>query len=192
MKDLLKKILSSIGLVFVVALLGSIAGQGPKELRRFVLPAVVTIYAFFTLHNIWLQDVWLVTIYFMSGVLSLGYGVPSFNGPNGTMDDEGSAIGAFFYKITKSERWANILSRSTIGILISLSMLSVPILIGTWLSFFIGSAMIIAIWASVSWRGFGETPIKLFGKEYRLLNVDLVCYGVTALGFVIIIQGFFK
>jgi len=128
----------------------------------------------------------------MAGALSIGYGIPSFNGPNGTMDDEGSAIGAFFYKLFKSELWANVFSRGTIGLLISLSMLSVPILKGTWLSFLIGSTIIIGIWSAVSWRGFGETRIRLFGKEVALLNVDLTTYAVTALGLVLIINGWIK
>jgi hypothetical protein len=192
MKDLLKKILSSIGLIFAVSMLGAIGGQGPKEVRRFILPAVVTIYAYFMLHSLWLDDLWLITIYLMSVPLSLGYGIPSFNGPNGTMDDEGSMIGAFFYKITKSEMWVNILSRSVVGLLISLTMLSVPILKGTWISFLVGSVLIIGVWGAVSWRGFGSIPVKLFGKTYTLLNVDLTCYAVTACGIITIVQGFLR
>jgi hypothetical protein len=74
MKDLLKKIsqaLASVGLIFVVAMLGAIGGQGPKEVRRFILPAVVTIYAYFLLQNIWV-----LTIYLMAFPLSIGYGLP--------------------------------------------------------------------------------------------------------------------
>jgi len=195
MKDLLKKIsqtLASIGLIFVVAMLGAIGGQGFKEVRRFIIPLLVTIYAYFMLHSLWLDDLWLITIYSMSGALSLGYGIPSFNGPQGSMDDEGSAIGAFFYKITKSEMWANILSRAVIGLLISASMLSVPILKGTWISFLVGSALIIGVWGAVSWRGFGSIPVKIFGKEYQILNVDLTCYGVTACGIIMIVQAFLR
>jgi hypothetical protein len=196
MKDLLKKIsqvLASIGLIFLVAMLGAIGGQGPKEVRRFILPAVVTIYAYFMLHSLWLDDLWLITIYSMSGALSLGYGIPSFNGPQGSMDDEGSAIGAFFFKLFKqNEVWANSASRAVIGLLISASMLSVPILKGTWISFLVGSVLIIGVWGAVSWRGFGFIPVKIFGKTYTLLNVDLTVYAVTACGIVVMVQGFFK
>jgi hypothetical protein len=188
MNNLFKKItkaLSSVGIIFALAMLGAIGGQGPKWLRRFIFPAIVTIYAYFLLHNFWV-----LTMYSMSGALSIGYGIPSFNGPNGTMDDEGSAIGAFFYKLFKSELWANVLTRGFVGILISATMLSVPILKGTWLSFLIGSVLIIGVWSAVSWRGFGSIPVKLFGKEYQVLNVDITCYGVTACGLITIIHGF--
>jgi hypothetical protein len=71
-------------------------------------------------------------------------------------------------------------------------MLSVPILKGTWLSFLIGSALIIGIWGAVSWRGFGETKVKIFGKEYNLLNVDLTVYAVTACGIILTINGWLR
>jgi hypothetical protein len=81
------------------------------------------------------------------------------------------------------------MTRCSVGILISLSMLSVPIITQKWLSYFVGSLVIILVWALVSHRGFGETKVKLFGKEISLLNVDLVTYGVTACGFMLIING---
>ena len=77
MKDLFKKItnaLASVGLIFVVAMLGAIGGQGPKEVRRFILPAVVTIYAYFLLQN-W----WVLSCYLMAIPLSIGYGCPDEN-----------------------------------------------------------------------------------------------------------------
>jgi len=181
MKDFFKKLLQTItssGIIFVVAVLGGIGGQGYKEVRRFILPFIVTIYAYFLLHN-W----WVLTIYSISGALSIGYGIPD-------QTDEGSAIGRFFYRLFhNSELWANVFTRATVGLLISLSMLSVPILKGTWFSFLVGLVIIILIWAINSWRGYGETKIKLFGKEISLLNVDLVTYAVTAIGFVLIING---
>lgn len=196
---MLKKILkslSSVGLIFVVALLGAWAGQEKKWLRRFVLPAIVTIYTYFLLQN-W----WVLTIYSMAGVLSIGYGIPEYkiikndvgklNYIDFKLGDEGSFIGRFFYKLFKqSELWANVCTRGTVGLLISFSMLSIPILKGTWISFLIGSTIIIGIWSAVSWRGFGETRISLFGKEVALLNVDLTTYAVTSCGFLIIIHGF--
>lgn len=184
MKNLFKKIsqaLASVGLIFIVAFLGSLGGQGIKEVRRFILPAVVTIYAYFLLQNIWV-----LTIYLMAFPLSIGYGIPDAT-------DEGSAIGRFFYKMFhNSALWANVFTRGFVGLLISLSMLAVPILKGTWISFLVGSALIIGVWGAVSWRGFGSIPVKLFGKEYTLLNVDLTVYGVTACGIIMIVQGFLR
>jgi len=123
----------------------------------------------------------------MAGGLSLGYGTVS---PD---DDKPSWLGKVAYKLfPKTQILQNVFCRGIVGKLISLSMLSVPILTHHWLSYAIGTWIIIGIWGSVSWRGFGETKVKLFGKEISLLNVDLVVYGVTTLGFLVIIHGFFK
>jgi hypothetical protein len=190
MKDLLKKIsqaLASVGLIFVGAILCAWGGQEKKWLRRFIFPAIVTIYAYFMLQN-W----WVLTIFLMAFPLSLGYGIPSFNGAWGSMDDEGSAIGRFFYWLFhNSALWANIFTRGFVGLLISLTMLSVPILKSDWLSFIVGSVLIIGVWASISWKDFGEMEVKLFEKTVKLLKVDLTCYAVTTLGIVTIIHGFF-
>jgi hypothetical protein len=177
----------SILLIAVCTILGGFSGQGPKELRRWVIPFLFTLYAIYNIHN-W----WMLTIFSISGWLSLGYGIPSFNGPNGTMDDKGSAIGSFFYNMTKSEIISNILTRGVVGKLIALLIISVPIITHHWLSYVIGSWTIIAIWASVSWRDLKGVKVKIFGKEWDLPICDLICYGVTTLGFVLIIQGFFK
>jgi len=109
------------------------------------------------------------------------------------MKDEGSFLGRFFWNLfKKNDLLANVFTRGFVGLLISLSMLSVPILKGTWLSFLVGSAVIIGIWGAVSWRGFGSIPVKLFGKVYTLLKVDLTCYAVTACGIIVIVQGFLR
>ena len=182
MKDLLKKLsqaLASIGLIFILTILGSVSGQGPKWLRRFIIPLLVTIYAYFLLQN-W----WVLSCYLMAFPLSLGYGTVS---PD---DDKPSWFGKIAYKLfPKSQVLQNVIARGTVAFLIVLSMLSVPILTKNWLSYLLGSVGIILIWSLVSWRGFGSIPVKLFRKEYNLLNVDLVVYGVTALGLVLIING---
>ena len=106
------------------------------------------------------------------------------------MSDKGSALGRFWYRLFKKNiLYTNIFTRATVGLLISLSMLSVPILKGTWISFLVGSALIIGVWGAVSWRGFGQFPVKIFGKTYNLLWVDVTVYAVTACGIVLIING---
>lgn len=185
MKDLLKKLgqmLASIGLIFAVAFLGALSGQNWKWLRRFIIPLLVTIYAYFMLQNFWV-----LTIYLMAFPLSLGYGTVS---PD---DDKPSFLGKIAYKLFPHNIvLQDVMIRGIIGILLSLTMLSVPILKGTWLSFLIGSALIIGIWGAVSWRGFGETKVKIFGKEYNLLNVDLTVYAVTACGIILTINGWLR
>jgi len=178
----LSQLFGSLGIIAIGAILGSIGGQGPKWLRRFVYPAILTLYAISIVHN-W----WVLSIFTMSIWLSIGYGLVS---PD---DLKPSILGKIAYKLfPKSQLWQNVFARGIVGILISLSILSVPILTHHWLSYAIGSWIIIGIWGSVSWRGFGETKVKLFGKEISLLNVDLITYGVTTLGFLVIIHGFFK
>lgn len=182
MKNLFKKISQifvNSGLIILLALLGAVGGQGPKELRRYILPAVVTIYAYFMLQN-W----WVLTIYSLSGVLSIGYGRYD---PN---DNKSSFLGKVAYKLfPQSQVLQDIMIRGIVGILICITMLSVPILTWNWVSYLLGSVGIILIWALVSWRGFGEMPIKLFGKEYQLLKVDLTVYAVTVCGIILIING---
>jgi len=75
MKDLLKKlskVIGSLGLIAVVAFLGTLSGQNWKWLRRFIIPLLVTIYAYFSLQN-W----WVLSCYLMAFPLSIGYGIPS-------------------------------------------------------------------------------------------------------------------
>ena len=193
MKDLFKKIsqfFGNLGIITLGAFLGAISGQGMKWLRRFIFPLIFTLYALYVVRS-W----WCITIYCMAGVLSIGYGIPELNGivtlsiPK-YFSDEGSVLGRFWYrKFNGDTMWANIFTRGTVGLLISITMLSVPILTNNWVSYFLGSVGIILIWALVSWKGFGEIPVKLFGKTYNLLKVDLVTYAVTSCGLILIING---
>lgn len=189
MKDFfnkLGKIFGSIGFIALIAFLGAEGGQGVKWVRRFILPAVITVFTIFVVRN-W----WCLSVYTISAWLSIGYGIPSYFGEGNPYNDEGSLLGRFFYKLFhNSELWANVFSRGTIGLLISLSMLSVPILKSTWLSFIAGLIIITVIWATIAWRNSGSIPVKIFGKVYTLLNIDLIVYGVTACGIVLIVYGF--
>jgi hypothetical protein len=97
----------------------------------------------------------------ISGWLSLGYGENSF--------------------LRKFWKQNNYYTRGTIGILISLSLLILPILKNNWLYYIIGSVGIILVWALISWQGFGYFKVKFFGKEYELLKVDFITYSITGL-----------
>ena len=117
----------NITISIVCGLLGGLSGQGYKELRRFVIPFIFVIFALIIIKS-W----WCLTIFSISGWLSVGYGIPSYFGEGNPYNDDGSFLGRFFYHLfNKSELYANIFTRGTIGLLISLSMLSVPILKGT-------------------------------------------------------------
>lgn len=178
-KKILKS-LSSVGIIFVVALLGAFGGQRDKWVRRFLLPATVTIYSYFLLHNLWV-----LTIYSMAGALSIGYGIVS---PD---DDKPSFLGKIAYKLfPKSHTLQNVFCRGIVGTLISLSMLSIPIITKNWASYFVGSLVIVLVWGLNSWHGYGEISIKIGNKTINLLKVDLITYAVTTCGFLLIIYGF--
>jgi len=108
-----------------------------------------------------LRSLWCILLMTISGWLSLGYG-------------EDSVLRKFW-------RGNNTLTRGTIGALISLSFIVVPILKSNWLIYLLSSIGIILIWALVSHKGFGSFKVKLFGKELECLKVDFVVYSLTGL-----------
>jgi len=161
------------GLPIIFGLLGSAGGQGLKWLRRFIFPAIITLYSLYIIRNLWC-----LTIYLMSFILTIGYGIPDST-------DEGSALGRIYYKLFHANTiLANIFTRGTVGILICISMLSVPILTGRWLMYILGSLIIISSYALLSWQDFGEVPITIFKKEYKLLKVDIVHYSIVGFGLI--------
>ena len=184
----ISKLLGSLGIITLGALLGAWGGQEKRWLRRFFYPAILVIYAYYII-----QDWKVLAIYSISGWLSIGYGLPSYlENPNHPNYDEGSTLGRFFYKLFKgNELWANIFSRGVIGILITISLLSFPIITHKWLSYILMSIIIILIWALNSHRGYGSIPVKLFGKTINLLTVDLVTYGVTTAAILGVVHGIF-
>jgi hypothetical protein len=173
------QIFLNLGIVFVCAFLGALSGQRWKWLRRYMIPLLVTIYALIIVKS-W----WVLSIYSMAGVLSIGYGLWDIN------DTKVSFLGNIAYKLFPNSRTLqNIFCRGIVGILLSFSMLSVPLITYNWLSYIFGSWMLILVWAFVSHRGFGEIPIKLFERTYNVLKVDITTYAVTSCGFLLIING---
>jgi hypothetical protein len=169
------------GLISFMTFLGTIGGQKYRWLRRFVYPAIIVIYAL-----IMVKSIWVITIYCMSGILSTGYGRKD------EFDDKPSFLGKIAYKVfPQNIILQDVMIRGIIGLGISISMISIPILKNTWISYFIGLVIIVAIWSLNSWRGYGEIKITIFGKEYSLLNVDLVTYGVTSGALILIVNGYF-
>lgn len=170
--------LKNTGIAFILAILGCIGGQGVKMARRIGIPIILTILALVETKNLWV-----LTIMFQSLFLSMGYGIPDVN-------DEGSALGRFWYKIFKGNTiLTNIFTRGSIGFGLSLSLLILPILNNNWLYYIIGSLGIILVWAINSWRGYGSFTLKLFGKNYECLKVDFVTYLVTAICELLVIYG---
>ena len=198
-KDFIFKSFNITGLPIIFGILGSLGGQISKEIRRFGIPCVTTIYAYYIIHQIWLDDLWLITILSQIGVLSIGYGIPEkvtkdyMSKPDFYVPDEGSFLGRFFDKLFKgNELWTNIFTRGTIGLLMCLTMLSIPILKGSWLSYLVGCVIIVASYSGLSWQGFGEITVKIGKNTIKMLKVDLIHYSIVGYGIIFIIHGFLR
>ena len=174
LKNILLKI-SGCSLALIIGFLGAFAGSAgtSKSWRRICIPVIFTISAF-----IYLKSFWVVLLMSMAGWLSCGYGIPD-------LYDEGSTIGRFFtmffrkyFDRQKAHRVANYFTRGTVGCLISLSFLIVPILKHNWLVYILGSLGIVLIYAFNSWQGYGTFIFKWKNKTYYLLKVDMVTYSV--------------
>jgi len=153
-------------------LLGTLGGAGEKSLRRILIPILIMGLAYLEIDSILV-----ITICSMIGALSLGYGIP-------WGEDEGSKLGAFFYSLFhQNELLANIFTRGTIGLLIALSLISVPIIRKNWLVYILCSLGICMVNAFLSWRNFGT--FKLFNKQ--LSWVEFITWGlITSLAIIIV------
>jgi hypothetical protein len=177
-KDLFNKIAGFFIPIFG-GILGAIGGSGNKGARRIGIPVMLAGYAYSRLENIYV-----ITICSMIGALSLGYGIPDVDYLIDGNGDKGSFLGRFYLKLFKSNhKWADIATRGTIGLLIALSLLSLPLIKGNWIVYGIGSLGIILTNALLSWRNLGT--FKLFGKE--LSWIEFATWGLITLLAVIII-----
>jgi len=164
----IKKLLSILGFGTIGGLLGAFGGadQTSKAWRRICIPSLITLYALYMLHN-W----WLITIMSMCGVLSIGYGIPDST-------DEGSSLGKFWYNLFNGNHLlTDIFARGTLGLLVSLSLISIPILKGNWLMYGLCSLGIITVYSTISWRGLGGFTFK--GKY--LLWSEFLTYSFVVL-----------
>lgn len=148
------------------------ASHTSKAWRRTLIPAVIMLYATISGYfEYGLLSLWHITIMSMNGALSFGYGIPSAN-------DSGSTLGKFYYNLFNSNHlMADLFTRGTVGLMVSLSLISLPIIKGNWLMYGIGSICIIAVYSNISWRDFGS--IKVFKKN--LLIVDIITYSTVGL-----------
>ena len=176
---------------FACGLMYAIAGSDntPKQIRRFGIPVLLTLVAWFTLKNIWV-----LTMLSQIGVYSLGHGIPDDRYP--PTGDSGSDVGRFwtllfrkYTTICKAHRIADYFTRGTKALLIAVSCLVIPILKGNWMIYIALSVAMVGLIASIAWRGFGEKVIKIANKTYTILYVDIIVG--TAIGlFVLLILKF--
>ena len=160
-------------LPLVGSFLATMAGQGFKYLRRFVLPIILA-----TIGVICLGSLWGITLGFFGVFTSIGYGIPD-------PTDIGSTLGRFWYRILKGKHAiTDVFVRGTIGLGLCLTGLVCPILKGNWLMYFIGCCLIMIGQTVFSYRGWGFIPFK--GKE--LLWSDLINYGLIFTGYLIMLS----
>lgn len=183
LKNLLNKLLSLI-IVPLGALLGALGGAGQKSLRRVLIPISITGLAYLQL-----ESILTLTIISMIGALSAGYGIPEFEEHGGSIMpievDKGSAIGRFWYNLFhQNHLLADVFTRGTCGLFISLSLISIPIIKHNWLVYGLCSLGIILTQSLISWRNLGS--YKLFNKE--LSWVETITWGLIVLFAVLIIK----
>ena len=171
------KILLIVIAGLITGFLGALGGAHgyPKRIRKIGIPIYL-----FLLALLFVKNLWVITIFLMIAPLSLGYGIPS---PEG---DKGSAIGRFFFNLCKQNyKWADILTRGTIGLLTGVTLIIIPILNGNWAPYLAAAFIIFAIdvlfGGDAIIKGEGVFKIKLFGKEIELGVEETIRYGVVGL-----------
>lgn len=168
---------------FVIMVLGAVLGalggaeKSNKSFRRVLIPLILTGFAYLNT-----ESILVLTIMSMCGALSLGYGIPSFSNYH-EYNDEGSALGRFWFNLFKqNEILANIFTRGTIGVLIGLSLISIPVIIHNYLIYVMGCIGIILTNSLVSWQNWGQ--YTLFNR--KLNWSDTVNWGLITLFAVLI------
>jgi hypothetical protein len=154
MKKLLNK-LSTLLLPIAGGLLGALGGaeDSNKAFRRILIPLSLSGFAYVNLENFFV-----FTIMIMAAPISMGYGIPS--SPNQTE----SKIGTFYYNLFhQNHLLADIFTRGTIGLLIAISLISIPIIKHNWLIYLWCSLAIVMVNAFLSWRNFGQ--YTLFNRK---------------------------
>lgn len=139
----------------VAGLLGAWGGaeNTSKSWRRILIPILLSIIGIIFTQS-WIPIIILLWIF----VFSAGYGVPDET-------DEGSDIGAFWYKITKgNSRLTDILTRGTIGLLFAIVLSIISLFKGNWgILIITGSLCVLGSVGSLLFRKLAT--FKLFGKQ---------------------------
>lgn len=162
MKKMKKNIFKIMGVsitAFIGGLLGAYAGSSgtSKNWRRMGIPILVTTVAFITLKN----PLTLILLGLFIPFI-IGYGIPSWN-------DSGSMLGKFYYNLIKTlnakkflglsekeiQTYSNYPTRGTIGLIINLFLVCIPIIKGNWLVYALCSLGIVLTYALISWRDLG-------------------------------------
>ena len=161
---------------FLCGMMYAIAGSDhtPKQVRRFGIPVLLTLFVWLSLKNIWA-----LTCFFSFISFSIGHGIPCAT-------DEGSTLGRFYYNLfNQNHLIADYLTRGTKALIFCLSFLSIPILKSSLIVYSILSTILIIMIASIAWRDFGKKVVNIGKKSYTVLYVDIATgtlFGLYVIG----------
>jgi len=149
-------------------ILGALTGAGAgRQYRRILIPIILTLIAWIIIHN--------PLILILLGViicLSMGYGIPDGSDPTPSL------LGKFWYEyfsLCKNQYLlADIFTRGSIGLLIALFCICIPLIKHNWLIYIACSLGIILTFSLLSWKDLGV--YELFGLQ--LLWSETITYGI--------------
>jgi len=162
--------------IFIISIingiLGALTGAGAGIIyRKILIPVILLTIAFIVLHH-----PLVLLLLGIAVVLRMGYGIPCESDP------KPSLLGEFWYEYFSlypkyQQLLADIFTRGTIGLLIALFCICIPLIKHNWLTYIICSIGIIITFSTLSWRDLGV---------YRLFNLQLlwsetVIYGMMSL-----------
>ncbi len=166
------KLLGFMWSIVIGALAGAYAGaeNTEKSIRRIGIPVMLTLASLGVLLSVFGSIGWLaLTVMSMAGVFSIGYGIPDAN-------DDGSALGKFWYKVTKGNHfWSDVLTRGTIGVACCTSFVAIAIVGKILLAYLIGCAIIIGSYILFGAIIKNEGMFTFLGK--RCLWEEAYIYG---------------
>ena len=148
--------------------LGALTGAGAGiYYRKILIPIILIAVGFIILHNPLVLILLGIAI-----ILRLGYGIPCESDP------KPSLLGQFYYELfNRNEYLANLFTRGTIGLLIALFCICIPLIKHNWLTYIVCSLGIILTFSLLSWRDLGV--YELFGLQ--LLWSETITYGIMSL-----------
>ena len=173
---------------FLVGFLRAFGGSSgtSKNWGRIGVALLTTVYTYAHLYPLigLLNALWALSVMTMAGAIAMGHGIPDPGYPQDTTVDEGSTLGRFFYNLFNyNHLYADIFTRGTIGIMITVSLVVIPIFKGNWMLYILCGLGIVISQATISWRGFRVINQNVFGKGVELLVSDFINW--TIIGFLI-------
>ena len=155
--------------VLLCAALGTYSGSinTKKWPRRYLIPLTLALHSSLSLSP------WCMTLMAIALAYSMGYGIPDDN-------DDGSTMAAFWYgAMNVPIMWLDFAVRGSIGFIVALACISIPIVTGNWGTYFIFSFLIILTY--IAFGDWIDNEWVLVTENYTFLSEDFFVYGLTAL-----------